>query len=103
MAAGFAIGSVFFPGIGSLVGAIVGGLGGSYAGEEYAYKAQEAIEQALAKNRDDNATRGSTAGIRGSRVRRHSRNSRDSIRHTINSKESRRSSKSPFSPRAADE
>ena len=103
MAAGFAIGSVFFPGIGSLVGAIVGGLGGSYAGEEYAYKAQEAIEQALAKNREDIAARGSTAGIRGSRVRRHSRNSRDSIRHTINSKESRRSSKSPFSPCAAEE
>ena len=72
MAAGFAVGSVLLPGFGSLVGAIIGGLGGSYAGEEAAFKAQEAIEEALSNNQQGNSLEKSRSHstIRGSNVSR---------------------------------
>ena len=43
-AAGFAVGTMIFPGVGSVVGAVVGGLASGFAGEKWSAKAFNAIE-----------------------------------------------------------
>ena len=50
-AAGFALGTVLFPGIGSIVGAVVGGIAGGYAGERWSAKAYNNIEQRIRESK----------------------------------------------------
>jgi len=47
MAAGFALGSVIFPGVGSIVGAVAGAIGGTVAGEKLSIKAYASIEKQI--------------------------------------------------------
>lgn len=46
-AAGFAIGTVLFPGVGSIIGAVVGGIAGGIAGEKFSTKAFLSIEKKI--------------------------------------------------------
>jgi len=46
-AAGFALGTMFFPGIGSVVGAVVGGMAGGFVGERISAKVYTHIEQKI--------------------------------------------------------
>ena len=48
-AAGFALGTVLFPGVGSVVGAVVGGIAGGFAGEKLSAKAYKSIEESIAQ------------------------------------------------------
>jgi len=48
-AAGFALGTVIFPGIGSVVGAVVGGIAGGFAGEKLSAKAYKSIDESIAQ------------------------------------------------------
>lgn len=54
-AAGFAVGTMIFPGVGSIVGAVVGGIAGGFAGEKWSAKAYKSIEQKLIENRERKA------------------------------------------------
>lgn len=47
MAAGFAVGSIIFPGIGSIIGAVAGAIGGTIAGEKLSMKAYAKIEKQI--------------------------------------------------------
>ena len=50
-AAGFAVGTLIFPGVGSIVGAVVGGLAGGFAGEKWSAKAYNMIEMKLEESK----------------------------------------------------
>jgi outer membrane lipoprotein SlyB len=45
MAAGFGVGSVIFPGVGSTIGALIGAIGGSFIGEGISLKTYECLEE----------------------------------------------------------
>ena len=46
-AAGFAIGTMFMPGVGSVIGAVVGGIAGGLVGEKLSAKAYKCIESKI--------------------------------------------------------
>lgn len=46
-AAGFALGTIFMPGVGSAIGAIGGGIVGGYAGKTVVSKTYETLEKSL--------------------------------------------------------
>lgn len=43
-AAGFALGTLFLPGVGSVIGAVVGGIAGGFAGEKLTKKFYKTVE-----------------------------------------------------------
>jgi ADP-ribosylglycohydrolase len=50
-AAGFALGTVLFPGVGSVIGAVVGGIAGGFAGEKISATAYKALEEKIAESK----------------------------------------------------
>jgi outer membrane lipoprotein SlyB len=51
-AAGFAVGTLLFPGVGSIVGAVVGGIAGGFAGEKWGAQAYSAIEKKVQESKE---------------------------------------------------